>query len=404
MPAIIVNGTTYAVGLEWVNLTDPQAVARRAARSGHKLYALRAGQSGLATGSQDHAEGQPSLAAALCAYIPQSTWVALVEGAADTYALIRVNNNTILSRGDQILHQRADAISEFTRLRGEGWAGVFATPGLAADVGELELSGMAPAEGASLRPIPAPKVTVRRVAKLAAAAAAAIPLAAAAAYHEAILDLIAGEDDAVSQIIAPEPTVTVEVDGAALARHCRDAIRAHPHPLPSWRTTSVQCHARFSQSEIVAKAPALGGQPALLMQWTLDGEFNASIQRESAISQLSSWGLAQVSGLTAWAVAELPPVLRLASPPPPPLAWRREVDRALGPRVERMQYTTAPGTGAVTIQTSKPLTDIATMVDHVPGLEVIRLVRARSGWQVDGRLSRPVTIKKSQFQKPRRPE
>lgn len=39
MPAIIVNGTTYAGGLEWVNTTDPQAIARRAAPGGHKLYA-----------------------------------------------------------------------------------------------------------------------------------------------------------------------------------------------------------------------------------------------------------------------------------------------------------------------------------------------------------------------------
>ncbi len=394
MTAILLDGTTYVAGLDWHDGTDDAAIARTARRGRYRWFVARERQTGWAPDQELHSEGMPSLAACVADRIPGDTWMALIEGEGGVHALVKVVDGKILADGDTAYQRRETALSEFERARSHGWGALFATAGLVEDAADFSAASL-PREY-PLRPAPRPGAGRRRAAQAVAAAAALAAVGAAALHLDDILGAFFPEP-APSVVRIVEARVPVEIDSVAFARACREAIRARPLLLPGWSVSSLGCRARLSEPALVEVSPGLRGRPALVVQWSLSGDRRASAYREIALAHLSSWTLAQVSGTTAWGVASLPPVIRAARERPPPLAWRRTMDRVVGPRVEQLQYADGAGASTVQIRSAQSLPRIERMLARAPGLEVTRLRKVGSEWQVDGRLAEPVEILESEL-------
>lgn len=118
---IVVDGTTYAVGLMWQSLQnpdDPIPEIREVLESepGLDLYCLRpasAPQYGVGRKSMGHHEGQPSAAAAVASTYSDKMSVCAVFPVKEGWWFVSIRNDLILSEEDRLFTREEDAQRAF---------------------------------------------------------------------------------------------------------------------------------------------------------------------------------------------------------------------------------------------------------------------------------------------------
>lgn len=383
MSVVVLGGERFAAGLDWMDRAGRSATARRAREHDRPFVVHWRNQTGFGPGGPESVEGLPSLAAALSAHIGAGSFVALAGGQGGRFALVRVRDGSILADGDEVFDDREAAAAAFERARRAGGWAPYATPGLAE--GAVDLDPPAPAAKLAAAP------RSRRPA--AAAGFVVVLLGAGAAWHWQ-------ESSRRPPPEAPpppaEPQVLAAVDSPALIEGCRAALAARPPWLPAWDLHSLSCEARFSDAVLAPLHPQLAGRPALAARWTLPPDRPRPLHRQIAEARLADWPSAAVVDATAWAVAALPPALRIAPPEPPTYRQlRRSLDRRLGTAGVALEY--APKERRVTLRTGHPLPRIAALAAAVPGLEIVSLSREPDGWRLEGRAASPSALPESRF-------
>lgn len=118
---IVVDGVTYAVGLMWQSLQnpdDPIPEIREVIESepGLDLYCYRpaaAPQCGIGRKSMGHREGQPSAAAAVASTYADKTSVCAVFRVKEGWWFVAIRNDLILSEEDRLFTREEDAQRAF---------------------------------------------------------------------------------------------------------------------------------------------------------------------------------------------------------------------------------------------------------------------------------------------------
>ena len=394
MSVVVLAGERYAAGLDWMDRRGDAETARRAREYDRPFVVHWRSQTGYGPGEPESADGLPSLAAALSAHLDAASFVALVEGQGGRFALVRSRNGLILADGDETFDAREAAIAAFERARQAGGWGLHATPGLVE--GAVDLDRPPPAEEHRLSA--APRVR-SPAAPLAAGGFLVLLLAAGAAWHwqDTLRRWYAGPPPVPpKQAPAPEPQVLAAFDPVALIEGCRREIERRPPWLPAWQLHSLTCEAAFADAGLAPLHPEIRGRPALAARWTLPGDRPRPLHRQIAEARLADWPSAAVVDATAWALAPLSPVLRIAAEEPPTFRQlRRVLDRRLGTAGVELRY--APKERRVTLRTGHPLPRIAALVAAVPGLEITSLSREGGGWRLEGRPLQPASLPESRF-------
>ena len=197
-----------------------------------------------------------------------------------------------------------------------------------------------------------------------------------------------------------EPPVTAALDAGALIAGCRQALMEHLPYLPAWQTERIACEGRFADLALIGARPELEDRAVLVVRWRLASGKPEPLHRRIAEAHLSGWYAASVTGVRAWAVTPLEPVLRLSDAAPPSLlAFREAVDRRFGMRGTRIDYTQRGEDGIeVRIATRRPPVRLADAVSGVEGLELVRLARDAAGeWRLEGRRVSPVSLPRARF-------
>ena len=182
----------------------------------------------------------------------------------------------------------------------------------------------------------------------------------------------------------------------------------YPPWLPAWRIESLSCAARFADPELAALRPELAGRAVMLVRWRLAPGHAEPLHRQLAEQHLSRWYAASVVDARAWAVLPLAPVLRIVETVPPLfLAFRRAVDRELGLRGARIDYSRGPQGGwTVRIGYPGPLSHLADLFREaagLAGLEITALDRGGDGgWRLHGRPVAPEAMTRAEFREPDR--
>ena len=414
MSVIAVGGRCYAAGLYWLERKRAAATAQAARRLGRPWYVNYGERTGFADdGGAESREGLPALALGLLELIDGAFWMALVEGdAADgqaRYALVKARDGAVLADGDEAFEDRAAAVAAFERARTLGWA-LHATPGFRAELGESAITPIDPAAldetaarlGADIELGSAAPSAGRRRAPVAAVVGVAALAAAIAVWlqRDALLSWLAPSAP-VPAPVAPEQSVAVSVDGAALIAACRQALLENPPFLPAWRIERIECAARFADDELSGLRPELAERPVLLARWRLASGHAEAVQRRVAERHLGRWHAAMVADGRAWALVPLAPVLRVSETAPPALLdLRRAVDRAFGSGGARIGYARgADGGWSVRIDDPGPLLRLARLAGGIEGLELTALSQgADGGWRLAGRPAAPVTVAASQLE------
>ena len=424
MSTLVINGQPFAAGLYWLERSGPVTTARAARRFARPWCVHRAGQTGYAGGTEDDApEGLPALAPALVDSIESEFWMSLVASDAavgnftdtgDTghYALIKVRDGAVLADGDEVFTNRDAAVEAFDRARALGWD-LYATPGLLAggadrDVTDLDVSVLAAVPENVLR-----RATFTRIGRAQLALVLLLPAAIAGVWiawlqRDALLDWIAGPEPVVAAAPPTDPDLAVAVDSVALIEACRRALIDYPPWLPAWRIESLTCAARLEDPELAALRPELAGRAVMLVRWRLGPGHAEPLHRQLAEQHLSRWYAASVVDARAWAVLPLAPVLRIVETAPPLfLAFRRAVDRELGLRGARIDYSRGPQGGwTVRIGYPGPLSHLADLFREaagLAGLEITALDRGADGsWRLHGRPVAPEAMTLAEFREPAR--
>lgn len=390
MSVFVLGGERWAAGLDWMDRAGRAATARRAREHNRPFVVHWRDQTGFGPGGPESAEGLPSLAAALSAHVGVASFVALAAGQGGRFALVRVRDGTILADGDEVFDDREAALAAFERARRAGGWALLATPGLAE--GAVDLDPPAPAPETELSAAPR-----TRLPAAAAAGFLVLLLGAGTAWHwQEPLRLWRAGPPPEPPKPPPEPQVLAEVDSVALIEGCRAAQAARPPWLPAWDLHSLSCEARFSDAILAPLHPQLAGRPALAARWTLPPDRPRPLHRQIAEARLADWPSAAVVEATAWAVAALPPVLRIAPTEPPTYRQlRRSLDRRLGTAGFALEY--APKERRVTLRTEHPLPLVAKMVGGIAGFEIVKLSREGGGWAFEGRPATPAPLSEAQF-------
>ena len=420
MSTILINGQPFAAGLYWLERSGPAATARAARRFARPWCVHRAGQTGYAGGAEGNAlEGLPALAPALVDSIESEFWMALVAGDAasgnstDTgdaghCALIKARDGAVLADGDEVFTNRDAALEAFGRARTLGWD-LYATPGLLAggadrEVTELDVSSLAAAPENVLRRAPFTRIGRAHLALALLLPAIFAGGSAAWLQRDTLLDWISGGPEPVTAIAPPaEPELAVAVDSAALIEACRRALIDYPPWLPAWRIESLSCVARFADPELAALRPELAGRAVMLVRWRLAPGHAEPLHRQLAEQHLSRWYAASVVDARAWAVLPLALVLRIAETAPPLfLTFRRAVDRELGLRGARIDYSGGPQGGwTVRIGHPGPLSHLADPFREAAGLAGLEITTldlgADGGWRLHGRPVAPEAMTRAGF-------
>ena len=344
--------------------------------------------------------GLPSLGLALVECLGSGPWVALAaDDGGELFVTIRAAEGTPIPDGEELIEDRGKALARFESIRRFGWE-AHATPGLAEEEGVGVIDPAAPGSVATdaMLLVSAPRARTARRAALALPVLLALAGGGAWEFREDIRLLVEGPPPPPP--LRPEPLVAAVVDGAALIRHCRAALRTRAPWIDGWTVGSVACDARFEPPEVLAAMPDLAGRPALRVRWTFGAGRSAALHRGLAERRIAAWPLGNV-GLdgTAVAVAPLPPVLTTApSEPPSALEVRRRADARLGALGMDLAWQPVGGKLGVSIRSRLPLPDIAAAVASVPGLEIVRIERAGRGpWRLAARHAAPVALPRSVF-------
>ena len=399
MSVVGVGGRRFAAGLYWMERGSAVAVARNARAFGRPWYVHWGEQTGYAA-DEDDPVGCPSLAASLQAHISEPFWMALVEATDGRLALVRTRDGAFLADGDEVFPDRATALEAFERGRAVGWS-LHATPGLVeGEIAEIDLSALADDAAMRLAAAPLARLTLPKVGRFLALAAVVASAGLGWTEREALWRLVAGPEPVETEQAPVEPPVAVALDAGALIAGCRQALMAHPPYLPAWRTERVSCEGRFGETPLTAVRPELEDRAVLTVRWRLETGRPAPLHRRIAEDVLAEWYAGSVTGVRAWAVAPLEPVLRLSDAAPPSLlAFREAVDRHLGIAGTGVEYPSQGADGIeVLIETRRPPSRLADAIASVPGLELLRLVWDAAGaWRLEGRRVSPIAIPRTRF-------
>ncbi len=228
MSVISVGRRRYAANLHWRERGGRRATARAARRLQRHWFVRDGGHTGFVAldigGSPD---GLPALPLALQALIGGESWMALVEGDADSgglrYALVKAPGGAaVLPHGEEVFDDRAAALEAFGRTQAPGWTG-YATPELVsrregpdADIAVLDPDALGEAASRAgpaiivARPMPGRCVDWRRVAVgvgFAVLVEIGIVAMVAAGFaweeRDALLEWISGSADEPKPLIAP---------------------------------------------------------------------------------------------------------------------------------------------------------------------------------------------------------
>ena len=323
-----------------------------------------------------------------------------------------MRDGAVLADGDEVFTNRDAAVEAFTRARALGWD-LYATPGLLAggadrDVTEIDVSSLAAVPENVLRRAPFTRIGRAHLALVLLLPAAIAGVWIAWLQRDALLDWIAGPEPVVAAAPSTDPDLAVAVDSVALIEACRRAMIDYPPWVPAWRTESLTCAARFSDPELAALRPELAGRAVMLVRWRLGPGHAEPLHRQLAEQHLSRWYAASVVDARAWAVLPLAPVLRIVETAPPLfLAFRRAVDRELGLRGARIDYSRGPQGGwTVRIGYPGPLSHLADLFREAAGLagiEITALDRGANGsWRLHGRPVAPEAMTLAEFREPAR--
>ena len=405
MSVLTVGGRRFAAGLYWLERGGAASVARNARAFRRPWHVHWAEQTGYAADDEDP-QGCPSLAASLQAHIAALFWMALVEADDGRHALVKARDGAFLADGDEVFPDRAAALEAFERSRDVGWA-LHATPGLVeGEVAEIDPSALADDPAMRLAAAALGRLRLPKVGRFLALGAAVAGVTLVWTQRDALWRLVS-EPEPVAETEAPvEPPVSAALDAAALIAGCRQALTAHPPWLPAWQTERIACEGRFADLGLIGVRPELEDRAVLVVRWRLGTGRPGPLHRRIAESHLSGWYAGSVTGVRAWAVAPLEPVLRLSEAAPPPLLeFREAVDRQLGARGTRIDYTQGGEDGIeVRITTRRSPVRLAEAVAAVPGLELVRLARDGAGeWRLEGRRVSPAAIPRARFEELARP-
>lgn len=118
---VVVSGTTYAVGLMWQPLQNPENPITEIretleAESDADLYCLRssiAPQYGIGRKSMGHKDGMPALAASVAAAVSNKESICAIFQLEDGYYFTAIRNDLILSEEDAFFESKEDARRAF---------------------------------------------------------------------------------------------------------------------------------------------------------------------------------------------------------------------------------------------------------------------------------------------------
>ena len=364
-------------------------------------------QTGYAGESRDHEAGLPVMAAALRAKIPGDRWMALVPGDDGRCVAVQVGDGVILGSGDRIFGSVADAVDAVGQVKELGWE-IYATAGLVEGAMLLDPAGLS--REVVLGRVPFSWVTRRRVASLGVTATLAGLVWTGFSYRDAIENWIYGpvvEEKTAEEV--QEPRITVGLDSVALIQGCREGMSRFVPEMPGWERVSLTCSARFSDPQLTGVRPGFEGRPVLAVRWRLESGRSESLYRQLAEGHLARWKSsggsaleAQVAGGKAWVAVVLPAVTveAVRGAAMSRLLLRKAVDRRFG-MVARLIRHGGDG-GGIRIETGATLPSIAKLMDGMQGFEVTGLTRAKEGWLLEGRGTRPVSMTVSKFRALRR--
>ena len=401
MSVLILDGKNFAAGLFWLDRGGAAAVARNARAFSRPWYLHWGGQTGYAA-DEEAPGGCPSLAASLQVHIGAQSWMALVEAADGRLALVKARDGAFLADGDEVFPDRVSGLAAFERSRDVGWT-LYATPGLVeGEVAEIDPSVLPIDPAMKLSAAPLARLSQRKAAALLALAAAVAGAAVLWSERESLWLLVVGPPPVPEAELEPvEPPVRAALDTGTLMAACRRALMDDPPYLPAWQTERVSCEGRFADLALVAVRPELEDRAVLVVRWHLETGRSEPVHRRIAEAHLSTWYAASVTGVRAWAVTPLEPVLVLADDAPPSLLeFRLAVDRRLGARGTRIEYPAQGADGIeVRIATRRPPGHLAAALAGVPGFELVRLARGAGGeWSLEGRRLAPVSIPRARFE------
>ena len=390
MSVVRIGGRDYAAGLRWRSgrLALHQIILD-SRNSGLPFFVRREGQVGYATGEAEH-EGCPSLAAAFAAAIPADQWVAMVEGEDGRCAVTSCSYNALTGDEDRVFPDRALALAAVEAARSDGFK-AYAPEGLMPGAEPLNWDEVAAAAvvAEAIAGVPFSRLERRHAVAAAAVGVAGLTVLAGWTYRTPLLELAFGPPEAPAPVVVVK-RVKAEVSTAAFIDGCRAALRKAPPYLPAWKIVTVTCHAQMQDPEVLLAAPSLSGRPVLFARWRLGGESLPAAHRRLASARLASWYAGGVNGQAAWAVMELPAVVRLwEQQPTPGPELRRNIDLAFG-LVATIDYLVSPEGETIKIGTAQTLDEIAARAARVPGFEAQRLtMRDKGGWSIEGQAAAP---------------
>ena len=332
--------------------------------------------------------------------------MALVEADDGRHALVKARDGAFLADGDEVFADRVSALEAFERYRDVGWA-LHATPGLVeGEFAAIDPSALADDPAMRLAAAPLARLSLPKVGRFLALAVAVAGVALVWTQRDALWRLVVGPEPVAESEVPVEPPVMTALDAAALVAGCRQALLEHSPYLPAWQTERIACEGRFADLGLIGARPELEDRAVLVVRWRLGTGRPEPLHRRIAEAHLSGWYAGSVTGVRAWAVVPLEPVLRLSEAVPPPLLeFREAVDRHFGVRGTRIDYGQSGEDGIeVRIATRRPAVRLADAVAGVPGLELVRLARDAAGeWRLEGRRVSPVAIPRTRFEELARP-
>ena len=406
MSVLKIGGQRFAAGLDWMDGTGSEAVARAAAEADRPWVVFVGGQTGLAP-ADGNPEGAAALAAALRKLLARETaWMALVGEGEGPWAVVRQVDGHLLADGDRVHATLDEALKTFGDARAR--AGVLAaSPGLLPDdpdVRALDHKALAAVEGlAKVVAAPPPPRSGKGKLLRSLAAVAALIAIGGGGFH--LWPEISGLWKEKPKEAPPVAMIGTATDADAFLAGCAAAWERVLLHLGAWEARDLVCYARFLHGEIVQVHPGLRGRPALLATWQLTPGLDVQAHRrlaEGALGGASGWDRFQVGADTAWAVAVLPSAVRKFRQPPSYPQFRAAVDREFGLRGLAVIHGEAPphpaGDATVTATGRLRVAALREIVSAVPGLEAVQVAEVGEGLRLVARKEREEFLSEPVFE------
>ena len=420
MSVLWIGGQRFAAGFEWEPGLVTGGTARRIARRRKRpLFVDVAGQ----TGFVDEAEGGAGvvpLAGALAALLrgraDAESWVAFVEeddesSAGGRLAVIRCYEGLLLPDGEGVF---ASVEQAFEALGGAGGEDVLvvATGGLAerfrSELGVevnavVEASGIVRAsEGVEpVAVVPTSSWTRKRIARV----AATLLLGSAGLWawqnQDQVRRWVSGDEPKKER---PKVQVVVETD--RFLSHCLDELGRRELWLAGFERVAVYCHSSYAPRKELGVPKKLKGRAVLEVRWALREPLPPRVYGRLAEQLLDRWFWAGVNDKgAAVAVSPLPMVLSLAKKgggrerPP---SFRSRVDGMFSLRGFTVEYRWKKAVEVI-LTTERPLSQTASMIATLGGVEVVSVAFEKGQWRFEGRRPKPRNMFEDRFRKLAKP-